>query len=342
LLAQVVPISPGELARQAEQRAQREMYQRLEGAPRDTALWAAYQPDCPDDIRREIYELALASGGGYGAQSLLDSPEAMRCISDQSAAAAVLRWANSGFIKDPVSRLMRLPQCGAEAIAKAAEKWPTQISKLRQHHCWTATADRQAQKTISSTRVQWETWLARQSAQQPEIIIKNVSFPAGHTGYTALLWLELNEQGRDQLASIAPPEHIHAILDRAVPYPGTGTAGRRIHVDLSAVPTQHQLDLMWARPSPRTPTTLKNWALHTYHRLAQTEAEMAVPASWWEDTAHMKNGKELWYLAASNPDCPAETLEQILRKTSSADTQKAALQNRNLPTHVRAMWQLAH
>jgi len=340
-----------ELVQQAQEQTRRDMYQRLAAAPRDTALWAAVQPDCPDDIRHEIYELALTNGGGYGAQNLLDNPIAMRYISDPAAANAILRWAGQGFVKDPVDRLMKLPQCGPAAIAKAVDKWPAQMQTLQQHPSWDDTVTRKAQKIASSSRGQWDVWVRQQP--KPAMNTGYFNYQVGDPGYTANLWAELDEQGRNDIASFAPPEHLSELLDRINPESKTGGAygwhlqlqglrqrkGRQLLASPDLIPTQHQIDLMWARPSPRTVTSLKVAIVQAYRWFP---APTAIPAAYWDHMASMKDGGELWGAVADNPACPPEALGQMLCRTSSPDIRERLLNNPGLPGHLRAMWQLAH
>jgi hypothetical protein len=295
------------------------MFERMAQAPREVALWAAQQPDCPNDTKRQIYEQILEVADRREARRMLDNPQIACHVSQPAAAAAIMRSATGGYFLDGVQRLLRLPECGPEAISLAVKKWPAQAETLKSHPGWSAAVGQAASQAASSTQGQWEIWLKENNL---DINAYNISER----------WADLDEQSRNTVAHLAPLPALSNLMETALPQT------YRYHPDPAL--TMQQIDIVWGRPARHTHTRAKDHIFALFHH---TEVGIdKMPAEYWSDIARMRDGKALWLRVASSRSSPPEVLEKILTRTKDQDLIDLILKNPRLPKHILAMWQLSH
>jgi hypothetical protein len=318
LLSQVAA-GPDEL-RQAVDRTKFAMFERLAGAPEPVLLWSLEQPDLPEPLRHQICGRLVRGTTEFGTFRRVVT-EHRPYTQDPDIARATILWAVRGYYRRPgelAGTLLGLPRCGPEPIAEAIRRWPQTAEQLQAHPCWSAQADRQLQKYQRSERSQWDQLLVEHPECGQYKIIDS--------------WNTLGRELQDRWAACVPLRLAADLLGEF-----------RLSLTSFRPPefTQHQLDLIWQRPSRNKPTVAKTRILQHYGKQgAIGPFAERVPQAFWEDLARMNDGDQVWKAAVRRPDCPAEVLTSVLRQSKLPEVRAEALRHRNLPAHVRAMAQL--
>jgi hypothetical protein len=305
--------SPADIAAQARQ----EIFERLARGPEPILLWALEQPDLPEKLERQICNQVISTTNDLQVfKRVLERHR--RCANEPVAAAAIVRWAAQGYYSPEglAEMLLGLPRCGPEPIVETVRRRPEAARFLQDHPCWSEQATAKFQQYQQSGKGEWD-----ELAQQHQLSYWNLGTE----------WSRLPSDVQDRVAACAPLAHLAQLL------------GTHYMFEQRPQFTQHQLDLIWQRPSRTKATVAKGLIIEQYgEKRAYDVFRQPVPRSYWEDLAQTKDGQQAWAAAVARHDCPAEVLTQILLRAKDQKLRATALQHPQLPKSIRAMYQLVN